>query len=70
MMQNLKKAGRKNYSHAFVANYRPDSTFNGKNLAEITQQVRGKKSAEAQAEQIIEMYLASEGRVGMVYHSM
>ncbi len=70
MIQNLKKAGRKNYSHAFVANYRPDSTFNGKNIAEITQQVRGKKSAEAQAEQIIEMYLASEGRVGMVYHSM
>ncbi len=70
MMQNLKKAGRKNYSHAFVANYRPDSTFNGKNLAEITQQVRGKKNVEAQAEQIIEMYIASEGRVGMVYHSM
>jgi N-acyl-D-amino-acid deacylase len=70
MLQNLKKAGRKNYSHAFVANYRPDSTFNGKNIAEITQQVRGKKNVEAQAEQIIEMYLASEGRVGMVYHSM
>jgi N-acyl-D-amino-acid deacylase len=70
MIQNLKQAGRKNYSHAFVANYRPDSTFNGKNIVEVTQQVRGKKSVEAQAEQIIDMYLASEGRVGMVYHSM
>jgi N-acyl-D-amino-acid deacylase len=70
MIQNLKKAGRKNYSHAFVANYRPDSTFNGKNIAEITQQARRKKNVEGQAEQIIEMYLASEGRVGMVYHSM
>jgi N-acyl-D-amino-acid deacylase len=70
MIQNLRNAGRKNYSHAFVANYRPDSTFNGKNIAAITQQVRGKKNVEAQAEQIIEMHIASEGRVGMVYHGM
>jgi len=70
MIKNLRKAGRKNYSHAVVASYRPDSTFNGKSLAEITQRVRGKKNVAAQAEQIIEMYIASEGRVGMVYHTM
>jgi len=70
MLKKLRQAGRKNYSHAFVASYRPDSTFNGKNIAAITQQVRNKKNAEAQTEQIIEMYIASEGRVGMVYHTM
>ncbi len=70
MIQNLRKAGRKDYSHAFVASYRPDTTFNGKSIAEITKQVRGKKNTEAQAEQIIAMYLASENRIGMVYHGM
>ena len=70
MIQNLEKAGRKSYSHAFVAFYRPDTTFNGKSIAEITQQVRKKKNVEAQAEQIIDMYIASNGRVGMVYHTM
>jgi len=70
MIKNLEKAGRKSYSHAFVAFYRPDTTFNGKSITEITQQVRQKKNVEAQAEQIIEMYIASEGRVGMVYHTM
>lgn len=70
MIKNLDKAGRKSYSHAFVAFYRPDTTFNGKSIAEITQQVRKKKNVEAQAEQIIEMYIASNGRVGMVYHTM
>jgi len=70
MIQNLRKAGRKDYSHAFVASYRPDSTFNGKSIAEISKQVRGKKNVEAQAEQIIEMYLTSGNRIGMVYHGM
>lgn len=70
MLQNLEKAGRKSYSHAFVAFYRPDTTFNGKSIAEITQQVHKKKNVEVQAEQIIDMYIASNGRVGMVYHIM
>lgn len=70
MIQNLRKAGRKDYSHAFVASYRPDSTFNGRSIAAITKQVRGKKNAEAQTEQIITMYLASANRIGMVYHGM
>lgn len=70
MIKNLEKAGRKSYSHAFVAFYRPDTTFNGKSIAEITEQVRRKKNVEAQAEQIIDMYIASNGRVGMVYHTM
>ncbi len=39
MLKNLRQAGRKNYSHAFVANYRPDSTFNGKSIAEITKKL-------------------------------
>ncbi len=70
MIKMQRDRGLKNYSFAFVANYRPDSTFNGRNIAEITQRVRRKKNVGTQAEQIIAMYLASEGRVGMVYHTM
>jgi N-acyl-D-amino-acid deacylase len=70
MVKMQRDRGLKNYSFAFVANYRPDSTLNGRTIAEITKAVRRKKSVDAQAEQIIEMYLASEGRVGMVYHTM
>jgi N-acyl-D-amino-acid deacylase len=70
MINNLRKAGRKDYSHAFVTSYGPDSTFNGKSLATITQLVRRRKNVEAQADQIIAMYIASDGRVGMVYHTM
>ncbi|MGH9930954.1 MAG: N-acyl-D-amino-acid deacylase family protein [Pyrinomonadaceae bacterium] len=68
MKEALKKSGFKNYSYAMVANYRADKSFNGKSIAEITQQVRGKKDVESQIEQIIVMYEA--GGAGMVYHGM
>jgi N-acyl-D-amino-acid deacylase len=53
-----------------VAQYRPDPSLNGKNIAEITRLIRRKASVEEQAEQIIEMFLTSEARVSMVYHKM
>ncbi len=43
MQETLKKSGFKDYSYAVVASYRPDSSFNGKSIAEITKQVKGKK---------------------------
>jgi N-acyl-D-amino-acid deacylase len=51
-----------------VANYGADKSFNGKSIAETTQQVRGKKDAKSQIEQIIAMYEA--GGASMVYHGM
>lgn len=68
MKEILKRSGFKDYSYAVVANYSPDRSFNGKSIAEITKQVRGKKDVENQIEQILTMYEA--GGASMVYHGM
>ena len=68
MKQNLKNKGFKDYSFAYVASYRPNPEFNGKNIAEITQIVRSSKKVDAQIDQILEMY--DKGGAGMVYRTM
>jgi N-acyl-D-amino-acid deacylase len=68
MKEGLKRSGFKDYSYAMVASYEPDRSFNGKSIAEITKQVRGKSDITSQVEQIISMYEA--GGAGMVYHGM
>ncbi|HEU4510386.1 MAG TPA: D-aminoacylase [Pyrinomonadaceae bacterium] len=66
--ESLKKSGFKDYSFAVVASYGPDKSFNGKSIAEITKQVKGKSDVKSQIEQILEMYEA--GGAGMIYHGM
>ncbi len=68
MKEGLKRSGFKDYSYAMVASYQPDRSFNGKSIAEITKQVRGKSDVGNQIEQILAMYEA--GGAGMVYHGM
>jgi N-acyl-D-amino-acid deacylase len=68
MKDGLKKSKFKDYSFAYVASYRGDPQFNGKNIAEITQLARGKKKLDDQLEQIFEMY--SKGGAQMVYRMM
>ncbi len=68
MKEGLKRSGFKDYSYATVASYEPDASFNGKSIAEITKQVRGKGDITSQIEQMIAMYEA--GGAGMVYHGM
>lgn len=68
MKEALKRSGFKDYSYAVVANYNADRSFNGKSIAEITKQVRGKKDVKDQIEQILTMYEA--GGASMVYHGM
>lgn len=68
MKDSLKRSGFKDYSYAVVANYSADRSFNGKSIAEITKQVRGKSDVKNQIEQILAMYEA--GGAGMVYHGM
>jgi N-acyl-D-amino-acid deacylase len=68
MKDVLKRNGFKDYSYAVVASYAPDKSFNGKSIAEITNQARGKKDVKSQIEQIIAMYEA--GGAGMIYHGM
>ena len=68
MKDDLKKKEFKDYSYAYVASYRPNPEFNGKNILEITQMVRGKKKLDAQIDQILEMY--EKGGASMVYRVM
>jgi N-acyl-D-amino-acid deacylase len=68
MKEDLKKKDFKDYSFAYVAFYRPNPEFNGKNIAEITRMTRGKKKLDAQIEQIFEMY--EKGGAAMVYRVM
>jgi N-acyl-D-amino-acid deacylase len=68
MKKELKERGFKDYSYAYVASYRANPEFNGKNIAEITQLVRKKKKVDDQIEQILEMY--DKGGASMVYKSM
>ncbi len=68
MKEGLKRSGFKDYSYAMVASYQPDRSFNGKSIAEITKQVRGKSDVGSQIEQILTMYEA--GGAGMIYHGM
>ena len=68
MKESLKRSGFKDYDFAMVASYGPDRSFNGKSIAEITKQVRGKSEVKDQIDQIIAMYEA--GGASMVYHGM
>jgi N-acyl-D-amino-acid deacylase len=68
MKEDLRKKDFKDYSFAYVASYRPNPEFNGKNIAEITKMTRGKKKLDAQIEQIFEMY--EKGGASMVYRVM
>src|SRR4030095_339480 len=68
MKEGLKRSGFKDFSYAVVASYKPDKSFNGKSIAEVTKQVSGKKDVNKQIEQIISMYEA--GGAGMIYHGM
>ena len=68
MKAGLKRSKFKDFSHAYVASYRTNPEFNGKNIAEITQLARGKKKLDDQLEQIFEMY--SKGGAQMVYRVM
>jgi N-acyl-D-amino-acid deacylase len=68
LKDSLTKSGYKDFSFAVVASYEPNPAFNGKSIAAITKEVRGKTDFKSQAEQLLEMYAA--GGAGMVYHSM
>jgi N-acyl-D-amino-acid deacylase len=68
MKADLKEKKFKDYSFGYVASYRPDPTFNGKNIAEITEMVRKSKKVEDQIDRVLEMY--EKGGAQMVYRVM
>jgi N-acyl-D-amino-acid deacylase len=66
--EDLKKKKFKDLGYAYVASYRPNPEFNGKNIKEIAKIARGKDDLNAQIEQFIEMY--EKGGAQMVYQAM
>ncbi len=66
--EELKKRKFKDLSYAYVASYRPDPTYNGKNIKEITKLARGKDDLDSQIEQFMVMY--EKGGAQMVYRAM
>lgn len=68
MKKTLSGKEFKDFSFAYVAEYRANPEFNGKNIAEITQITKKSKKVRAQIEQILEMY--ENGGAGMVYRVM
>ena len=68
MKEWLKKAKFKDYDFAYVASYRAEPPFNGKNIKEIAKIARGKDKLDDQIAQILEMY--EKGGAQMVYQVM
>lgn len=68
MKADLKAKKFKDFSYAFVASYRQDPAYNGKNIMEIAKIARGRDSVNDQVEQMLEMY--EKGGASMVYRMM
>lgn len=64
----IKKSGLKHFDYAYVANFKADTSYNGKNIREINQIRGGKDKAIDEAETIIQMM--ELGGAQMVYHGM
>ena len=68
MAQALKAAKRKDYAYAVVANFGPDSSFNGKNISQISQGLGMKKKFINEANTILDMLAKANAQ--MIYHTM
>jgi N-acyl-D-amino-acid deacylase len=68
MIKSLRDREFDDFSFAYVASYRTNPAFNGKNIAEITEIVRGTRDLNEQIEQVLDMYIA--GGAQMVYMVM
>ena len=64
----IKKRGLKHFDYAYVANFKADTTYNGKNIREINKLRGHKDKAINEAETIIQMM--ELGGAQMVYHGM
>lgn len=66
--EELKKRKFKDLSYAYVASYRTNPDYNGKNIKEITKLAKNKDDLDSQIEQFIDMY--EKGGAQMVYRAM
>lgn len=68
MLQQLADYKFPNYSYAVVASYRPDTSYNGKNISQINRLMGRKPKARFEAETIMDMI--EKGGAQMVYNTM
>jgi N-acyl-D-amino-acid deacylase len=68
MRDKLKKRKLKHLSYAVVANYRADSTYNGKSIEQINLLMGRKHKAIEEAQTVMDMMM--KGGAGMVFHGM
>jgi len=68
MLKNLSKRKLKHFSYAVVANYKADTSFNGKSIEAINLLKGNKHKANQEAETVIDMML--QGGAQMVFHGM
>lgn len=68
MLSKLAKRKLEHYSYAVVAWYKPDTTFNGKNIETINLQFGRPHTAFAEANTILDLLL--KANPGMVFHGM
>ena len=68
MKNSLARAGRDNYSYAFVARCRWDSTLEGKTLSQINKELGRKSTLEDEMVTVLEMI--EKGGASMIYHTM
>ncbi|WP_153798217.1 N-acyl-D-amino-acid deacylase family protein [Foetidibacter luteolus] len=68
MLQKLKKRKLKHFSYPVVANYKADTSYNGKSIEEVNLLMNRKHKAKEEAETVIDMMKL--GGAGMVFHGM
>ncbi len=68
MLGRLKKRKLKHFSYAVVANYEPDTSYNGKSIEEINRMKGRKHKAKKEAETIIDLMM--NGGASAVFHGM
>lgn len=68
MIARLKKRKLKHFSYAVVANYSPDTTYNGKSIEQINLMKGRKHKLKEEALTIIDIMMA--GGAGAVFHGM
>ena len=68
MAAMLKGKGQPDYSYAIVATFKPETSYEGKNISEINLLKGREKSVANEIETILDM--TAEGGAQMVYHSM
>jgi N-acyl-D-amino-acid deacylase len=68
MKSSLSRAGRTNYSYAYVARARWDSTLEGKSISQINRLWKRKATLNNEIKTVLEML--EKGGAGMIYHTM